>query len=219
MNTVDLIGINSNDLKINCISAFEYQPKIFNNVVNNRSKSSFLYIIEGEYSYSFKEGSFIASSGNIVYLPKGSDYSYNVLSSSAKCLQIEFECFYSDNHAIFSNNPVIAIKNADSDIENIFYTIIQNKLVDSINQSLRINANIMLILAHFADRLKGKSFTATYKKILPAIDYIKSHFTEKIYVNELERVTNLSASQIRRIFQKEIALSPIEFKNYLIILF
>ena len=46
MNTVDLIGINSNDLKINCISAFEYQPKIYNNVVNNRSKSSFLYIIE-----------------------------------------------------------------------------------------------------------------------------------------------------------------------------
>ena len=67
MNMVDLIGINSNDLRINCISAFEYQPKIFNNVVNNRSKSSFLYIIEGEYSYSFKKGSFIASSGNIVY--------------------------------------------------------------------------------------------------------------------------------------------------------
>ena len=47
--------------------------------------------------------------------------------------------------------------------------------------------------------------------------YIKKNFTGKIYVKELEKECNLSASQIRRIFQKELKLSPIEYKNTLLI--
>ncbi len=216
MKVVDLVNINANMLKIECISALEYQARVFHNEIKLRKNSAFLYIIEGEYKYTFLKGKFIAKQGSVVYLPKGASYKYDINSKNSKCMQFEFDSYYENESAIFSNCPMIALENVNNEIENIFSNIIGLKLSDSSSENLRINANIMLLLSNFADKVKGKTFSSSYKKILPAINFIKNNFTKKIYVETLEKECNLSSSQIRRIFQKELKMSPIEYKNSLL---
>lgn len=217
MGAFDLVKINAKELELECISALEYQPKIFRNKINSRKNSAFLYVIEGEYKYTFSTGRFIVKSGSVIYLPKGANYSYDIKSNSAKCMQVEFNCFFNDKNAVFCEFPMIAIENVNNDIENIFLNIIYLQLRDASGETLRINANIMLLLSYFADKFKGKIFSSSYKRILPAVEYIKKNFTHKIYVKTLEKECNLSASQIRRIFKKELKVSPIEYKNNLLI--
>ena len=217
MNTVNLVNANVQMLNLKCISALEYQPRIFHNTIKKRRSSALLYIVKGEYKYTCSNGKFTAKSGNIIYLPEGASYKYDIKSSQAKCMQIEFDCIYNNEPAAFSNSPVIATENANSEIENSFSQTIYLHLTDANGEALRITANIMMLLSYLLDKLKGKTFSSSYKSILPAIEYIKKNFTGKIYVKELEKECNLSASQIRRIFQKELKLSPIEYKNTLLI--
>ncbi len=216
MNFIDLVNIDGSKLKIKYISALEYQPKIFRNEILSRKASAFLYVVEGEYKYTFSKDKFIIKSGSVVYLPKGAKYKYEILSDSAKCMQFEFDCFCKDDDAIFSKHPVKAIENVNNDVEDIFANIVRLSLSGEANESLKTNAYIMLVISYFADKLKGKNLSSSYKKILPAVEYIKTNFTKKIYVKTLEKKTNLSCSQIRRIFKSELNLSPIEYKNSLL---
>ncbi len=216
MDFLDLTTIDGNKLEIKYISALEYQPKIFRNEIRCRRSSAFLYIAEGEYKYTFSNDKFIVNSGSAVYLPKGANYKYEILSDSARCMQFEFDSFYNGEDAIFSKTPVRAIKNVNNDIQDLFANIVRLSLSGEAMESLKTNAYITLVLSYFADKLKGKNLSSSYKKILPAIEYIKANFTKKIYVETLEKKTNLSASQIRRIFKSELNLSPIEYKNSLL---
>ena len=214
---INLANANVQMLHLNCISAFEYQPKIFHNTIKERRSCAFLYIVSGEYKYTFSSGKFTAKSGHVIYLPKGASYKYEIKSSQAKCMQIEFDCLYNNETAVFSNSPLIITENANAEIENSFSQTIYLQLTDANGETLRITANMLLLLSYLLDKLKGKNFSSSYKSILPAIEYMKKNFTGKIYVKELERECNLSASQIRRIFQKELKLSPIAYKNTLLI--
>ena len=217
MTLVDLLNIDTNKIEIEYVSALEYQAKIFHNEIKNRKASAFLYIIEGEYRYTFSNEKFVAKSGNVVYLPRTSSYKYDIVSNKGKCMQFEFNCIYDNEVVFFSENPLLAIENVNNDVQTIFSNIITLNPKESISEKLRLNASVLMLFSFLADKLEGKSFSSSYKKILPAVEYIKNNFTQKIYVKTLERQCNLSASQIRRIFQKELNLSPIEYKNNLLI--
>lgn len=44
-----------------------------------------------------------------------------------------------------------------------------------------------------------------------AIDYMNQHFEEKITIDSLSKLTNMSKSNFNRIFKKEMGISPIEY--------
>lgn len=213
---VNLIDINAKRLTCECISAIEYVPKIFHLKVNNRKNSSFLYILEGEYRYNYSNGRFTAKKGDIVYLPRKSTYKYDVKTANAKCMQIEFNSYYDGEACSFALCPMVAIEDADSLCKEIFSKTIYLQTTDPKNESIKTTANMFTLLGLFQDKLKGINSSSSYKKILPAIDYIKQNFTDKIYVEQLASLCNLSASQVRRIFKKELGLCPIDYKNKIV---
>ena len=51
----------------------------------------YLLIEEDTYTYRFSKHSFTVGKGEIVFLPKGARYTYEVLSDEALCYQFEFE--------------------------------------------------------------------------------------------------------------------------------
>ena len=75
----------------------------------------------------------------------------------------------------------------------------------------------MTLLAACCGGDRRNEENAQYKKILPVIDYIKRNFNRKIHVTDLENACYLSGSQIRRIFKQELHLTPIQYKNQLLL--
>jgi AraC-like DNA-binding protein len=47
--------------------------------------------------------------------------------------------------------------------------------------------------------------------ITRAIDYLNEHYGEKLSVEDLSRVANLSPSRFSRVFKEETSMSPVEY--------
>ena len=205
-------------LGVECFSAFSYRPKIFHDTVRNREYSSLLYIINGEYLYRYEGGEFVAKPGTIVYLPRGGSYDYTILSIKGYVRQIELNLFYKDEFFTFSEHPVVVLEKVGQEIGGIFADIValQSKNL-SVAECLKNNASILLLLSAFSSNAASKSYSLQYEKIMPAIEYIKKHFNEKIHISDLENICYLSGSQIRRIFKQELNLTPVKYKNQLLL--
>ena len=68
-----------------------------------------------------------------------------------------------------------------------------------------------------SERLEYTEITGADERINAAAEYIRANTTEKIPISRLARIANMSVSHFQRCFKKETGLSPIEFKNEILI--
>lgn len=210
----------SNDYKkqvvVEKVFAYKYYPKILKNDNKNRVRSSFLYILKGKYQYKFNDTSFFASDGETVYLPKGATYSYEILSDETEVMQVEFALEEieksSESDVIASKNPLL-IKGNSNEIKLLFEELLNNFS----NDKLKTISVLLNLICLCRDSIQTQQFNKDYAKIIPAIQYIESHITEKIYLEEVALVANVSQSHLRRLFSKCLGMSPISYKNSVLI--
>lgn len=55
------------------------------------------------------------------------------------------------------------------------------------------------------------------KRIEPALNYMEEGYTQKICVDHLAALCNLSTTHFRRLFKEVIGITPIKYKNLLLI--
>jgi AraC-like DNA-binding protein len=58
----------------------------------------------------------------------------------------------------------------------------------------------------------------SHSPIQPAIEYIRKNFDQKISIEELQKVTNVSAQHLIRLFRKDVNMTPVEYINHVKIL-
>lgn len=119
---------------------------------------------------------------------------------------------------VFSKRPTIAIEKNFMDMKNIFSKYYYD-FHDEISCSDRnlMMADIYTLIYYMTDNLQNNLLLNVPKKIKPAVEYINSNYTQKIYTAHLAELCFLSESQMRRIFHSEFGMSPIEYKNNLCI--
>ena len=84
---------------------------------------------------------------------------------------------------------------------------------------LPIRANIylcMTALLRFYCGSKDESDRMVYHNVLrlrPVVDYISEHFTEKIYIEKLSDMINVSADYFTKMFKDSIGKTPIDYIN------
>lgn len=192
----------------------EYTPQIFRRQVSGRKHSSFLYICRGTYRYSFASDSFTAHDGELVYLPQGGNYRYEVLDKNAKCLQIELDIAEENGECItFSDTPQIAGHFNDEEMKRVFENI--KTVSDDTTSSVAAMCSVYTLILSIMKKKSGLS-KKPKSKIQPAIEYINGHYTENISTKTLADLCFLSESQMRRIFSSECKCSPLVYKNRLI---
>ena len=81
----------------------------------------------------------------------------------------------------------------------------------SINQ-FKLTADVYSVLSLFFERVKD---SREELQIYNALKLIEEHYNEPISVSQLANASAMSQSQLRRLFQKETGMSPIEYKNHL----
>lgn len=215
LNQMEKMLMNYNyETVIRKIFAFKYYPKILNNNIIARKRSSILLILKGEYYYKFKDFDFIAKTGETVYLPQGATYTYEILSKESEVMQVEFileEKLDTEIKTItYSNNPTLIRENSN-EIRLLFENILYFFPVDKHMTILKLYDLILLCRNNITQNDKS------YDLILPAIQYLESHITEKIYLEELAHIVNISQAHLRRLFLKHLGMSPIKYKNHVLI--
>lgn len=198
---------NKNKMWISLLFAMSYVPKNNKMHKEGRPQHTFLYISKGEYIYKYGSNTFTARSGDVIYIPKGSVYTYEITSQSTYSRQVEFEI----NNPSFSfiTHPVKieGIANA----ENIFKEIIKNFGVNTQKYYFKALSSLYLLCTFIPEEEKRKH--EFFAKIKPAVEYIELHCAEKISVKYLSDMCFMSQAQLRRHFQKFFNMSPITYKN------
>ena len=201
--------------KVKNIFVMSYSPKVPEMQIDCRPSSSFLYILQGEYRYTFGNTEFIASAGSTVYLPKRSAYRYSVISKQTRCIQVTFDIETDEGEntsdILFAKVPAVLNASQNSGAHRLFDAL-QKYFCE--NDEFAVFSVLYGIIARFNRSVGQKTQSAgDMYKIMPAVEYLNRNFTEKIRVDALAEMCGISQSHLRRLFIKHIGLPPIGYKN------
>lgn len=212
------VSENTYSFSFRCLSAIDYSPKIKKNKVASRPRNSLLYIKNGKYRYTFGKNILDVNTNELIYLPKGSSYTYEVVSENAHCLQFEFEVtdINSGKSHILTDNPYVLDchgENENYNTEALMKDVIKYHNRKNEGYDIMVTALMCRLYYQILTQLKLEKKTITESRIEPAVEYIKRHFCDKIYVSHLATLCYMSEPQLRRLFKKSFNMSPIEYKN------
>ena len=202
MNIYDISTISPKRIAVNCCSFLRYTHSSRGHVIRGRVRSAFTCVTSGRFHDRFEGGELTLKKGDVAYLPEGSYYQYEVEQGCTECLQIEAEISVDGEPAAFCDHPIKSVK----DFAHTRY--VMERLERGFGQMERTAAVFSLL-----ENILMENYTSISPAILPAVQYLDAHCYESFLMQEVASVCNMSQSQIRRLFRKELGMSPIEYKN------
>lgn len=196
-----------------------------------RSTDALLLFTSGT-AICYQEGHepYFISQGTLMYMPKGSRYTWDVLPSVATGTQerILFEFTLNEEYVHYSDD----VKNAVSTISsgesihfsdhvimvscNHFkrYEALFTKLLNQFNEKespLKIYQTIYEIFSFIADDIKSKSTRNDFSAIQKGIDYLEQKGNYDLKINELADMCNVSLRYFEKLFREYSGVSPKEY--------
>jgi len=179
-------------------------------VINRRKTHSFNIRLTGIMRYEFGDESITVNPGEMIYLPKGSVYTYGVESvEDSECVIINMHVDFDEQQPrVYPLNDIYCadfIMNHFSDSWNFGSTGDRYKCIARLYDLLSYMSNY--------DKLKYPE-KSKFKVIEPAVNYLKKHiYDTSLKTDELHRLCGVSGTYFREIFIHRFGNSP---KNYII---
>ncbi len=193
-------------------------------------------IIYGEVNIQIGTTMLSASAGDFVYVPpslvyradaSGSRASIRGMIFDASILEENMENFDTEVFYMFylqSKNKISVFKKGHP-VYGTLEKYMQNSYDEYISKDvcykLPIRANIYLMmtaLLRYYCGTKDDSDRLVYHNVLrlrPVIEYIAEHYTEKIYIDVLAEMINVSADYFTKMFKDSIGTTPVDYINCL----
>ncbi len=179
--------------------------------VKSRLYNGFIYIKKGECSWEWEDSECNLSQGGLVYLPKGSRHLFKILSDDIELYRVDFNLHINGEIALFSERPlkITDILSSESvEYLNLLYTGLEAQ-----NNSIFKTEK----LCGFLRTVQTKTVSSNTKKLMPATNYINEHFDEDIDFKYIATLCYMSTSQFYALFKKEYGITPLEYKNNLVL--
>lgn len=196
---------NIENLKI--ISSFR-KNNIAGNTIQNRASHVFFIRICGSVLYEFSDKSIITNPGEMIFIPKGSSYTYTSLSDDAMYTSINFQCDFAGETQPTSYS-----------LENFYEAdYISSYFSDMWN--LGTQADRYKCLSHFYNLLSylstiensNYSEKKSFKLIEPAISFLKEHiYDSSLKTYQLHRLCGISNTYFRQIFVSNFGIAPQDY--------
>lgn len=173
---------------------------------------NFLLMLEGEACFRISpDKSILIKSGNLIWIPKGSTFHVEWRGMPARWYAIHFDFSPSFNPFLNRIMGLQILNHPDPfSMLNDFQLLSEEKnpyLILSV--FYRVFANLFPLIAGHND--------SNLKIIRPAVNYLNLHFKGKIYIEKLANMCLLSRSKFQELFKKITGLSPIAYKNQLLV--
>ncbi|MBO5008181.1 MAG: helix-turn-helix domain-containing protein [Clostridia bacterium] len=179
-------------------------------VCTSRPCCGLIYVLDGKAEYSSPGEAITLRKGNVVYLPKDSNY---CISSVAE------EIF---NYIIISFNIENEMKIPLQTLPRVVHSA---RLLEAFKQVVEINfkkgaahklfscSMVQLIIYYLLnDEIHGNDYS---KDVYPAIEYIENNYQHTIDIDDLSTLTHMNVSMFRKKFKAYTGLSPLKYINYL----
>ncbi len=194
------------------IMVMNYPPRTLKSNIKSRITSTFLYVVNGKYTYTMERERFDVLGGEFLYIPKGAKYAYNITGENALAIQIEFDLYCMENGekrvVTFADKPTKLpyVSGAKELFEDLFGENLGNAFI-----TLSILYKLLFLYFDKSDNLSAKD--GSRRKIAPARDYINRNMAFNVSVEYLAELCGLSTTHFRRLFRSLTGKSPIKYKN------
>ena len=174
-----------------------------------------LYLNDCETEYTTKDGQKIAThSGDVVYVPTGSEYSVRCTrskSAAGSTYQINFLLFDSDNERLVMSDKIEVFSPKTADLKSLF--IKQALLSKNLFTFPSTQTTVMFELLN---TLAGeRSIRMFHPTIEMGLSYLHANYDKNPSVEELAGLCHISQVQFRKLFKEQTGKTPSEYKNAL----
>ncbi|MBN2299986.1 MAG: helix-turn-helix transcriptional regulator [Acholeplasmataceae bacterium] len=178
----------------------------------------FEFIIESNGYMNLEGNRYVLKPGDLCLRKPGdltrgeSPYScYMISFSMTQNHKSSFEPFY--HNEIFNQLPPVLHTKNPKYYEMIFENILDQYIKNEPSSNLLIRSLILeIIYAAYQECKQDYLPSSAYHMIIKkAIDYIENHYGEKISLNQISQIVNLSPSHFQKIFKQTMNRSPNEF--------
>ncbi len=204
------------------------------NAHTNESSMEIVEVIRGEVRIQIGTETLEASAGDFIYVPPTLVFRADVISESAalrtmvfdsSILEANMENFDSEVFYMFdlqSKNKITLFKKGHPVYETLsryMQESYEEYAAKDVCYKLPIRANIYLMmtaLLRYYCGSKDELDRMVYHNVLrlrPVMEYIKEHYSEKIYIEKLSEMITVSPDYFTKMFKDTIGRTPIEYIN------
>lgn len=184
----------------------ELQKKYYPAKPQGRMSDGFIYILEGKANYVFSDYEFDVSSGDVMFLCKGGEYSINVLSEEYKFIFVDFDFADSVKSDVFKS---VNSKSAESMFRRMLEKWRQNK-PSAKEECMSVLYGVYSEIV----RTERAAYVPVSKqrKLDSAVQFISESFgDESLTVEKVAEKSGMSESHFRRLFKSVYHLSPVRY--------
>ena len=182
-----------------------YTPSGATKAKKNRESAAIILKIEGETEYFSNGNRYVSNLSHPIFLPKGSDYTWNCLKGGY-FFTVEFDCDQSDKniYPLQTETPEKLLKSYRS------LLLEKEKNLPTLRmKAIRFIYDSLYNLLSKPERVYTDS--RKQKTAQTAAEYISSHLDQTIENHTLSNLTGVSVSYFRRIFKEVYGVSPIQY--------
>ena len=177
-------------------------------------------LLEGTVVFNLTSGKVVsAKPGEIIFVPIMSRYISHYKGNpdiSFISMQFSFEPFCGiseqDNYCLQKIVP-----DNFEELKDKFKYVLNNFHSDDISKQLSAVSVFYSFLSDLLPKLEKQEKQPVDKRIEKALEYINMYSEKPIKVSELANMCNMSTSSFYACFKKHTSLSPIEYKNQVVI--
>lgn len=174
--------------------------------VNSRHSDAFVYIISGNCTYAFNDGTgFVANEGDIIYLAHNAVYSMYINTENYKFIfcDFEFDNSFERKSSIYPEQKLTGI---ESVFTRLLYTYKKSDITESVSLLYSIYSSI---IKSCKKQYINKNTSTRMDDIRCFID--KNLTDNSISVSEMAKRTGMSEGYFRKQFLKQFRLQPSQY--------
>lgn len=201
------------DIEGVCMPQRTHYPP-FSSLGMPKKQDMILFVSDCETRYITKDNREIRThDGDVVYVPRGSEYRVECTKNGehGQTLQINFLLFDNRFEPFVFSRDILVFSPKNPRIRSLF----EEQMLISLDISTTF-AKRKAILYEILYRLSADENKGHFSSlILPALQYLNSHYEENPKITELARLCHISVEYFRRKFHEETGKTPTEYKNTL----
>ena len=208
---LEINDLKKKDFQLSKINIIHQKPVYRNFQCAYRIANGFLYILRGTGRYYFKEGEFDLSPSSLIYLPTGSVHSLEIYDDEIEFYRIDFDVKIGGETVLFSTHPLKISNNVSTECVEAIKALAEEC---EYNQDFIRKTELLCTIFRTLDL---SSSNANKERLSPAVNYLLDHLTERIDCTCLAKSCNLGSSQFYTLFKAEYGMSPLEYRDKVVI--
>ena len=209
----EICGENFNPIFINALRKYWKSTKSFQCIGNPKRQNLLLYLDGCKITYTDKSGNVcVASSGDVVYTPVGSEYRANMsdfASETSHTVGINFLLFDEFGEELVLSDKIQIFRASDT---AVISSLFERAAIDDKGQ---IALSTRIILLEILSALASDTDNRDNSIVSKTIDYLSKNIENNPSISDLAKQCNVSEVHLRRKFREKMGTSPAKYRENL----